>query len=111
MQRYFPHAIGHWLGIDVHDTPSVDASRALEPGMAITIEPGIYLPADDETLPSWARGIGIRIEDDLVVRGPGEAAEVLTTTSPKRIDEVEAMLSGAGMGGGAEAGAAATANA
>jgi Xaa-Pro aminopeptidase len=113
VQRYFPHAIGHWLGIDVHDTPSIDSSLPLEPGMAITIEPGIYLPADDETLPSWARGIGIRIEDDLVVRAPGEAAEVLTAASPKRIDEVEAMLSGsgAGMGGGAEAGAAATANA
>ena len=93
VQKYFPHAIGHWLGMDVHDTPSVDAGLALEEGMVVTVEPGLYLPEDDDELPSWARGIGIRIEDDILIRGSGQPPEVLTSGSPKRIGEMEAMLS------------------
>ena len=60
-QRYYPHAIGHWLGLDVHDTPSMETGLALDAGMAITIEPGLYFPTDDPHLPEWCKGIGIRI--------------------------------------------------
>ena len=91
-QRYYPHAIGHWLGLDVHDTPSVGSGTPLEPGMVITVEPGLYFPADDPEVPAWCRGIGIRIEDDVLVRAGGEAAEVLTKRSPKKADEVEQLM-------------------
>ena len=72
LQRYYPHAIGHWLGMDVHDTPSIGTQRKLERGNVVTVEPGLYFPLDDQSLPSWCRGIGIRIEDDVLVTG-GEA--------------------------------------
>ena len=62
--------------------------------MAITIEPGLYFPADDPELPEWCKGIGIRIEDDLLIGARGEAAEVLTSTVPKDADGIEAMLAG-----------------
>jgi Xaa-Pro aminopeptidase len=58
--------------------------------MVVTVEPGLYFPHDDETLPEWCRGIGIRIEDDVLIT-PG-AAEVLTAEAPKRPDDVEALM-------------------
>ena len=105
-QRYYPHAIGHWLGLDVHDTPSIDSGRPLEPGMVITVEPGLYIPLDDEDAPAWARGIGIRIEDDVHVT-TGHA-EVLTSDAPKRVEELEAMLAGRAASGVGTAQAAAS---
>lgn len=66
-QKYNPTHIGHYLGMDVHDTPHVTRGAPLLPGMVVTIEPGIYLPKNDMDLPAEFRGIGIRIEDDVVV--------------------------------------------
>ena len=93
--RYFVHKTGHWLGLDVHDVGEyqVDGhSRELEPGMVLTIEPGLYIPADDDRVDARWRGIGIRIEDDVVVTG--EAPEVLSEGVPKTVDEIEALMRG-----------------
>ena len=74
-------------------SPLVTLRVALLPqGMAITIEPGLYFPADDPDLPEWCRGIGIRIEDDLLISAPGNAPEVLTADAPKDAAEMEALL-------------------
>ena len=67
-QKYNPTHVGHYLGMDTHDTPHVPRDAPLVPGMVITVEPGIYLPKNDFGLPEELRGIGIRIEDDIVVR-------------------------------------------
>jgi Xaa-Pro aminopeptidase len=95
-RRFFMHKTGHWLGLDVHDCGLyvVDGKpRPLEPGMVTTVEPGLYVAADDETVePRW-RGIGIRIEDDCLVTHEGH--EVLTRDVPKAPDEVEALCGGA----------------
>lgn len=91
-RRFYPHATSHWLGLDVHDVGSYrpdDEPRALRPGMVLTIEPGLYLP-DDDDLPVVFRGIGIRIEDDVVVTPEGH--EVLTRAVPKRVADIEALM-------------------
>lgn len=67
LHQYNPTHIGHFLGMDVHDTPHISRNVPLRPGMVITVEPGIYLPTHDINLPSEFRGIGIRIEDDVIV--------------------------------------------
>lgn len=89
---YFMHRIGHWLGSDVHDVGAyhVDGkSIKLVPGMVITIEPGLYFK-DDPATPKALRGIGIRIEDDvLVVKG---GRRVLTADLPKAVEDVEAFM-------------------
>ena len=90
---YYPHRTSHWLGADVHDLGRYSVNRvarALEPGYVLTVEPGLYIPADDERAPAEMRGIGIRIEDDVLVRREGP--EVLTAAVPKRIAEVEAAV-------------------
>jgi Xaa-Pro aminopeptidase len=92
-RRFFMHRTGHWLGLDVHDVGDYkvgDQWRVLEPGMVMTIEPGIYLPARARDVPQRWRNIGIRIEDDVVVtrRDP----EVLTAGAPKEPDEIEAVM-------------------
>lgn len=90
-RRYYMHGTGHWLGLDVHDAGRYWtglASRALEPDMVVTVEPGIYVPADDEEAPEALRGIGVRIEDD--VRVTDAEPEVLTAGCPKTIEDVEA---------------------
>ncbi|MGM0554782.1 MAG: aminopeptidase P N-terminal domain-containing protein, partial [Myxococcota bacterium] len=93
-KKYYPHKIGHWLGIDVHDVgPYYDDAqqwRALAPGMILTIEPGIYIPEGDESAPEEMRGLGIRIEDDILVTNEG--CENLSKSCPKTIDEVEALV-------------------
>lgn len=92
-KRYFPHGTSHWLGLDVHDVGAYSGggqSRALEPGMVLTVEPGLYVQPDDEDAPADLRGIGIRIEDDVLVTEAGP--EVLTTGIPKEVDEVEAAV-------------------
>ena len=70
-KKYYPHGIGHWMGIDVHDQCPYKKRNGeefvLKPGMVMTIEPGIYLDKDDKAIPAKYRGIGIRIEDDILV--------------------------------------------
>jgi Xaa-Pro aminopeptidase len=87
-KKYYMHGTSHWLGLDVHDVGAYTRNgkaRALEAGMVITIEPGLYVPADS-THP--LRGLGIRIEDDCAITADG--CEVLTAACPKEIDELEA---------------------
>ncbi len=91
-RKYYMHRTSHWLGMDVHDVGDyvVDGKpRPLVPGMVLTIEPGIYVPADDEAAPAEMRGVGIRIEDDVLVTEAGH--QNLTEAVPKEIDEVEAV--------------------
>jgi len=92
-KNYYLHKTGHWLGLDTHDVGDyqVDGhSRELEPGMVLTIEPGIYIRADDERVDERWRGLGIRIEDDVVVTKADP--EVLSARVPKAIDEIEALM-------------------
>jgi len=90
-RRFYMHKTGHWLGLDVHDCgyyAEEGNSRVLEPGMTLTVEPGLYIAEDDETVgPEW-RGIGVRIEDDILVTQDGH--ENLTAAIPKTVEEVEA---------------------
>lgn len=90
---FYMHRTGHWLGLDVHDVGDYkvgDAWRVLEPGMVMTVEPGLYVaPDNDEVEPRW-RGIGIRIEDDVLVTRDGN--EVLTAALVKSADDVEALV-------------------
>ncbi|MDX1648339.1 MAG: aminopeptidase P N-terminal domain-containing protein [Myxococcota bacterium] len=90
---WYMHRTSHWLGLDVHDVGSYARDgkpRRLEPGMAFTVEPGLYVPADDENAPAGLRGIGVRIEDDVVVTEEGH--ENLTHAVPKRPEDVEAWV-------------------
>jgi Xaa-Pro aminopeptidase len=92
-KRFFPAKTSHWLGLDVHDVGDyrVDGEpRLLEPGMVLTVEPGIYIAPDDTTVAEAWRGIGIRIEDDVAVTRDGN--DVLTAAAPKQIDAIEALL-------------------
>lgn len=94
-RAFCPHNSSHWLGMDVHDVGDyrVDGAwRPLEPGMVLTIEPGIYIPDREETahLPEAFRGLGIRIEDDVLITAAGP--EVLTADAPKAVDEIEAVM-------------------
>ncbi len=94
-RRFFMHRTGHWLGLDVHDCGAyfVDGrSRVLEPGMVTTVEPGLYVAPDDETVERRWRGIGVRIEDDVLVTESGH--DVLTSAIPKEVDDVEAACRG-----------------
>jgi Xaa-Pro aminopeptidase len=91
-KRFYMHRTGHWLGLDVHDAGEykhAGAWRTLEPGMTLTVEPGLYIRAADDVPPAL-RDIGVRIEDDVVVT-PGEC-EVLTAAAPKAIGEIEALI-------------------
>ena len=91
-KRFYMHRTGHWLGLDVHDAGDykrAGAWRALEPGMTLTVEPGLYIRAADDVPPAL-HDIGVRIEDDVVVT-LGEC-EVLTAAAPKAIDEIEALI-------------------
>jgi Xaa-Pro aminopeptidase len=91
-KRYYPHGTGHFLGMDVHDIGlyQVDGQpRKLEPGMVFTIEPGFYVLHDDASVPAKYRGIGVRIEDDVLITPEGN--EVLTSGVPKEIEEMCAL--------------------
>lgn len=92
-EAYYPHRTSHWLGVDVHDAGRYNLRagphKPFEPGHVLTVEPGLYFPADDLTLPVGLRGVGIRIEDDVLVTESGN--EVLTARVPKEIDDVEAL--------------------
>ncbi|AWF82963.1 Xaa-Pro aminopeptidase [Microbulbifer sp. A4B17] len=95
-RRFYMHRVGHWLGMDVHDVGDyrVHGSwRQLEAGMVMTIEPGIYIPENDENIPAQFRGIGIRIEDDVALTSKGP--QVLSAAAPKAIEDIEyTMLHG-----------------
>ncbi|MCO4795094.1 MAG: aminopeptidase P N-terminal domain-containing protein [Bacteriovoracaceae bacterium] len=90
-RRFYPHGTSHWLGLDVHDeSPYINEKFeefTFEAGMAFTIEPGLYFPATDATLRNELQGIGIRIEDDILITESGH--EVITSGIPKEIKEVE----------------------
>jgi len=90
-EPFYMHRTSHWLGMDVHDVGHyyVDGKhRPLEPGFVLTVEPGVYIATDAEGVDERWRGIGVRIEDDVLVTKSGH--EVLTAGIPKEIDEVEA---------------------
>ena len=90
---FYMHRTGHWLGMDVHDVGDykVDGAwRLLEPGMCMTVEPGLYIAPDVRGVAKRWRGIGIRIEDDAVVSKEGH--EVLSAAVPKKVDEIEALM-------------------
>ena len=91
--QFYMHGTGHWLGMDVHDVGSYKIEgewRAYEEGMAVTVEPGLYIAPDDETVDAKWRGIGIRIEDDVVVTKNGP--RVLTAAVVKTVEEIEALM-------------------
>ncbi|MFT6194581.1 MAG: Xaa-Pro aminopeptidase [Cognaticolwellia sp.] len=95
-KKYFIHGLGHWLGLDVHDVGDYHASQQREQlrpfvaGMVMTIEPGIYIPKNDQTVDEKWRGIGVRIEDNVLVTATGY--ENLTVNAPKTIAEIEALM-------------------
>lgn len=92
-KAFYMHRAGHWLGMDVHDVGEYRVGgewRVLEPGMAMTVEPGIYIAPDNTDVPKKWRGIGVRIEDDVVVTKTG--CEVLTNGVPKTVAEIEALM-------------------
>jgi Xaa-Pro aminopeptidase len=96
-RRWFMHGTSHWLGMDVHDAGGyLEADgkpRRLRPGMVLTIEPGLYFGPRDRRVRSRYRGIGVRIEDDVLVTRGGR--RVLTSAAPKEIPEIEALSNGA----------------
>ena len=95
-RRFYMHRTSHWLGMDVHDVGKYkldEVSRTLEPGMVLTVEPGIYIAEDAEGVDDCYRGIGVRIEDDVLVTAGGH--EVLSAAIPKDIDDIEALRGGA----------------
>ncbi len=92
---FYMHRTGHWLGMDVHDVGDYKLGgqwRLLEPGMVLTVEPGLYIPADTKGVAKKWWDIGIRIEDDVLVTRTGH--EVLTNGVPKEVDEIEALMAG-----------------
>ena len=97
--KYYMHGVGHYLGLDVHDAgryftdQAAKNSRPFEPGMVLTVEPGLYIPPDDKNAPAKYKGIGIRIEDDVLVTGEGNVN--LTSKVPKDPDEIEELMNSA----------------
>ncbi|ASK91163.1 Xaa-Pro aminopeptidase [Xanthomonas citri pv. fuscans] len=94
-KRFYRHKTGHWLGLDVHDVGDyrlAGDSRLLEPGMVFTIEPGLYVSADDTSVEAKWRGIGIRTEDNVLITADGH--RVLTDALARSADEIEAEMAG-----------------
>jgi len=94
-KKFYMHRTGHWLGMDVHDVGDykVDGTwRLLEPGMVLTVEPGLYIASGTKGIAKKWQGIGIRIEDDVVVTRDG--CDVLSKDVPKSVEEIEAMMVG-----------------
>jgi Xaa-Pro aminopeptidase len=93
-KKFYMHRTSHWLGMDVHDVGRYfqnGGPRTLQPGMVLTVEPGIYVPLDADVEPRF-RGIGVRIEDDVLVTE--DAPVVLSESVPKTVDEVERACAG-----------------
>jgi Xaa-Pro aminopeptidase len=102
-REFYMHGLSHWLGMDVHDVGNykIDGQdRPFEPGMVLTVEPGIYINPDADVDKRW-QGIGIRIEDNLLITETGY--ENLTQAAPKTIQEIEALMSGQSLSSMAEA--------
>jgi intermediate cleaving peptidase 55 len=83
IEELFPHHLSHYVGLDVHDTPGYGRGRVLEEGMCVTVEPGIYVPVGDERWPRAFWGMGVRVEDCVVVGAEGPY--VLTTEAVKEV--------------------------
>jgi Xaa-Pro aminopeptidase len=97
-KRFYMHRTGHWLGLDVHDAGEYKRGgkwRALEPGMVLTVEPGLYIRGAQD-VPQRLHGIGIRVEDDVLVSEAG--CEVLSAEAPKSIEDIEALMRDARIG-------------
>jgi len=98
--KYYMHGVGHYLGLDVHDAgryfsdQTAKRSRPFAPGMVLTVEPGLYIPPNDRSAPAKYRGIGIRIEDDVLVTKEGNRN--LSALVPKDADEIEGVMAKAG---------------
>jgi Xaa-Pro aminopeptidase len=102
-KTFYMHRIGHWLGMDVHDVGDYKVGgewRVLEPGMVMTVEPGIYISPENTDVPRRWRGIGIRIEDDVAITKDG--CEVLTDAVPKSIEDIERLMADNQMAGGSD---------
>jgi Xaa-Pro aminopeptidase len=94
-REFYMHRTGHWLGMDVHDVGDYKVHeewRLLEPGMVLTVEPGLYIRDPEHIDKKW-HFIGIRIEDDVLVTKDGH--DVLTDGAPKEIDDIEALMAAA----------------
>ncbi len=92
--RYYMHKVGHWLGMDVHDVGEYRVNnqwRVLEPGMVMTVEPGIYIAADDKTVAGKWRGISVRIEDNVIVTRDG--CDLISDGVPREVTDIEALMS------------------
>ena len=98
-EKYYMHGVGHYLGLDVHDAGryfsdhQAKDSRPFAPGMVLTVEPGIYVPPDAKDAPAKYRGIGVRIEDDVLVTEDGNVN--LTAKVPKQAEEIEELMANA----------------
>ena len=96
-KKFYMHRLGHYLGMDVHDVGRYHTeereARPVEPGIVMTVEPGIYVAADAEGVPDEYRGIGVRIEDDVLVTAAGH--EILTAAAPKQVEEIEGLMASA----------------
>ncbi len=95
-RRFYMHRTGHWLGLDVHDVGDYkvgEAWRLLEPGMVLTVEPGLYIAPGSKGVAKKWWGIGIRIEDDVLVTADGP--DVLSADAPKDPEEIERLMQGA----------------
>ena len=91
-KRYCPHSIGHLLGLDVHDAGfSKNEEATLKPSMVVTIEPGLYIPKEDTSVPQALKGVGLRVEDDILVTSEGY--KNLTKSIPKEVEEIESLCS------------------
>ena len=91
-KKFYMHRLGHYLGMDVHDVGlyhSDGQPRPVEAGMVMTVEPGLYIAEDADGIPDKYRGIGVRIEDDVLVTSDGH--RVLTDKAPKRVEEIEEL--------------------
>lgn len=94
-REFYMHRVGHWLGLDVHDVGDYRVGeqwRVLEAGMVMTVEPGVYVSPDNNNVARKWRGIGIRIEDDVLVTKEG--CEILTAAAPRSVEEIEATMAG-----------------
>ena len=97
--EFCPHHVSHYLGLDVHDTSLISRNIPLEKGMVITVEPGIYIPKNTKSpflskVPQSFRGIGVRIEDDILITRKGQelSCEILSHGTPRHINEVEDLV-------------------
>jgi Xaa-Pro aminopeptidase len=94
-KKFYMHRLSHYLGMDVHDVGAYHLEgrpRPVEPGIVLTVEPGLYIAEDAEDIPEQYRGIGVRIEDDVLVTTQGH--RVLTDKAPKEVEEIESLMAG-----------------